>query len=108
MDLRRLARVSLVVAVPLMATGCAPSLSGSSFGPGLHLGLNLGKAPSLSISPATCLLLGSATGNSSASAAAAAGAMRQQAAQIQAQHSLGANSPTARLESSRRLASGGC
>lgn len=108
MGLRKIGRLSLLLAAPLLAAGCAPAFGGASFGPGIHLGLSLGGAPGLIARPATCLLQGSANVMPGAGPAAAAGAMRQQAAQLQAKHTLGAKSPVARMESWKSLASGGC
>jgi hypothetical protein len=108
MNLRRITRIALLLATPLLAGGCAASFGGTSFGPGLHLGLDLGRAPGLTARPATCLLQGSANGMSGAGPAATAGAMKQKAAQLQARYMLGASSPAARMESWKHLASGGC
>lgn len=107
MKIRTLSRLCVLAALPLLSAGCAPSLSGGAWGPGLHLGVGLGSSPRLSIGPATCLLQGTSAATHSASAAATAGALRQQAAHIQARHSLGARS-VASMESWKRLASGGC
>lgn len=108
MDVRKLRRLALVAAAPLVVGGCAPSFGGAAFGPGVHVGLNLGAAPGLSLSPATCLLQGSSNGMAGAGPAAAAGAMRQKAAQLQARYMMGASSPAARMGSWRSIASGDC
>lgn len=108
MRITRLSRLALLLSVPLLMAGCAPSFGVAALGPGVHVGLNLGAAPGLSLSPATCLLQGSSNGMTGAGAAAAAGAMRQKAAQLQARYMLGAGSPPARMESWRSLASGAC
>lgn len=108
MSFRKIGRLSLLLASPLLAGGCAPGYGGASFGPGVHLGLNPGGAPGLTARPATCLLQGSSNVMPGAGPAAAAGALRQQAAQLQAKHMLGARSPVARMESWKRLASGSC
>lgn len=108
MKIRNLARLSMLAALPLLYAGCAPSLGAGAWGPGLHLGVGIGWSPRLSINPAGCILQGASAAGHSTSAAATAGALRQQAAQIQARHSLGARSAAGSVESWKRLASGGC
>lgn len=100
---------ALVLAV--MTSGCA-GIGGSSFGPGLGMGLSLGRTGArLNLSPSPCLLHGSASPEAALgqmSAAVVAGARMKQISALQAKFSSSNVFSTLTIEGWKRAAEGGC
>ena len=101
------------LAIGAMLSGCAPSFGGSSFGPGLGIGLNLGMSGArLGLTPSTCLLHGTASPQAATgqmSAAVVAGARMKQISAIQARYGIAnLTFSTLTIEGWKKAAEGGC